>query len=197
MKKTGLYFGSFNPVHLGHLIVADYFANQTDLDEVWFVVSPHNPFKHAADLANENDRLNMLRLAIGNNPKLMASDIEFFLPKPSYTCDTLAHLSQTFPEKQFTILLGDDNQARFSQWKNFRWILENYPIRFFPRHASESADPAIDWNNLDVAVMNAPRIEISSTRIRENIRKEKSNRYQLSDSVVEYIQQHGLYRNED
>lgn len=174
--------------------MADYFAQQTELDEVWFIVSPQNPFKNAADLADEKDRIQMLRLAIGNNPKLQASDVEFFLPKPSYTCETLAHLITTHPDHTFTILLGEDNRARFSKWKNFQWILENFAIRFFPRHGSEAADAEIDWSKYDVCLVDAPRIEISSTKIRENIRSKTNNRYLLPDLVVEYIQQKGLYQ---
>ncbi len=193
MKKTGLYFGSFNPIHVGHLVIAEYFATQTELEEVWLVVSPQNPFKSSHELAPENDRLEMVRIAIENNPKLVACDMEFLMPKPSYTCETLKQLAIQFPDRQFTLLLGEDNKSNFAGWKNYSWILENFPLRFFPRHTGTSAEVTINWSAYDVETIAAPRIEVSSTQIRENFKTGRSNRYLLTESIIRYISEHHLY----
>ncbi len=193
MKKTGLYFGSFNPIHIGHLVIAEYFATQTDLEEVWFVVSPQNPFKQTSELAPENDRIEMVRVAIENNPKLKACDIEFTLPRPSYTHETLKQLILKFPDRQFFILLGEDNKTNFEGWKNYLWILENFHVRFFPRHQITNAVSSINWGDYNVKTIAAPKMEISSTQIRKNFKTGMSNRYLLSEAVIRYIREHHLY----
>ncbi len=193
MKKVGLYFGSFNPVHQGHLIIAEYFATQTNLDEVWFIVSPHNPLKESSTLASEQHRLNMIQLAIQGSDRLHVSDIEFGMDKPSYTHKTLRLLRQTFPTHSFTLLLGEDNLPTFHLWKEYAWILANYPVRVFPRLDVTHADSAMEWEKYDVQMMQAPRIEISSTQIRKQIAANQSVRFLLPESVIAYIQNHKLY----
>ncbi|MFN0033335.1 MAG: nicotinate (nicotinamide) nucleotide adenylyltransferase [Flavobacteriales bacterium] len=193
MKRVGLYFGSFNPIHNGHLIVAEYFATQTELDEVWFVVSPHNPLKDEKTLAAGTHRLTMVKLAAAANEKLHVCDIEFSMPVPSYTYDTLQALRVSFQNFTFTLLLGEDCMHDFSSWKNFESILEQYHVMFFPRHYALPPDKAIDWSLYNTAIADAPRIEISSTRIRELITKQSSVRYLLPDEVIAYILKHKLY----
>lgn len=193
MKKVGLYFGSFNPVHIGHLIIAEYFATQTDIDEVWFVVSPHNPLKESSQLAAEEHRLEMVRLAIKGSDYLQASDIEFAMEKPSYTFKTLQVLSDTFPEYSFTLIMGEDNMPTFHLWKEYEWILKNYPVKVFPRPAVSVVDSPIDWGMYDVRIVQAPQMEISATQIRKNIAAKQSNRFMLTDDVIAYIKKHKLY----
>lgn len=193
MKKIGLYFGSFNPVHIGHLIIAEYFATQTDIDEVWFVVSPHNPLKESSQLAAEEHRLEMVRLAIKGSDYLQASDIEFAMEKPSYTFKTLQVLSDTFPKYSFTLIMGEDNMPTFHLWKEYEWTLKNYPIKVFPRPAVSVVDSPIDWGMYDVQIVQAPQMEISATQIRKNITAKHSNRFMLTDDVIAYIKKHKLY----
>lgn len=192
MKKVGLLFGSFNPIHSGHLIIAEYFASQTALDEVWLVVSPHNPLKEFADLAPENHRLMMVNLAITNNPALKVCDLEFRLPRPSYTVHTLEFLRDEYPQHEFTLILGGDIPASFHRWKSYQSILSNYSIRIFPR--LHNHEPAVELDGRDLAYVSAPVIEISSTYLRELIRSEKSIRYLTTSEVIDYIGQHNLYR---
>jgi len=193
MKKVGLYFGSFNPVHTGHLIIAEYIATQTELDEVWLVVSPHNPLKESAQLAPEEHRLQMVKLSIKGSNYLQASDIEFAMEKPSYTFKTLQVLSDTFPKYSFTLIMGEDNMPTFHLWKEYEWILKNYPVKVFPRPDVVLSDSPIDWGKYDVQIIAAPRMEISSTQIRKNIAGGKSNRYLLTDEAIDYIKRHKLY----
>ncbi len=193
MKNIGLYFGSFNPIHIGHLIIAEYFATQTHLNELWFIVSPHNPLKSPLELAPESDRLKMVEIAVGDNPVLKVSDIEFHLPRPSYTCDTMRVLSKNYPQAHFTIVLGEDNKHSFHLWKEYSWLLNNYSIRFFPRHHESMEGRDIDWEKHDASIAYAPRLEISSTQIRQNFIEGKSNRYLVSESVLQYIQNKKLY----
>lgn len=192
MKKVGLYFGSFNPVHTGHLIIAEFFATRTELDEVWLVVSPQNPFKPSSELAPELHRLEMVKLAIAGNPKLHACDLEFQLEKPSFTVNTLKVLSQNFPDYDFTLLIGEDNIAAFHKWKDYEFILGNYNVRIFPR-IHNNADPENALTGRDVKMVDAPRIEISSTLIRESIRNGKSVRYLTPDVVLRYIENNRLF----
>jgi len=196
VKNVGLYFGSFNPIHIGHLIVAEHFTSHENLDEVWLVVSPLNPLKQATDLAPENHRLAMVELATANNHRLQSCDIEMNMPRPSYTCDTLKSLGETFPTFSFTLIMGEDNLASFDKWKNYQWILENFPIRIYSRHDSLSEHPIIDWKKYDFQLVEAPRVECSSTRIREQLKAAKSIRYLVHDDVINYIRHHRLYDSE-
>jgi nicotinate-nucleotide adenylyltransferase len=193
MKKVGLYFGSFNPIHTGHLIIAEYFATRTELDEVWLVVSPQNPFKINADLAPEEHRLQMVKLAIQGNPNLQVCEIEFEMEKPSFTVNTLRVLSKNFPKYSFTLLIGEDNIPAFHKWMEYEYILDNYAVRIFPRlHPNSRSE--IKLIGKDVQMVDAPLIEISSTYIRESIRTGESIRYLTADSVSNYIKKHDLFR---
>lgn len=182
--KVGLFFGSFNPVHIGHLIIAEHIANHTDVDEVWFVVSPQNPFKQKTGLLNEYDRLHLLNLAIANNPKLKASDIEFRLPKPSYTIDTLIYLQEKFPKYDFALIMGSDNLENLHKWKNADILMAQYPIYVYnrPQHTdTKNADKA------KVTFLDAPQLNISSTFVRKSIQNNKSVRYILHPKVWKEI----------
>jgi nicotinate-nucleotide adenylyltransferase len=193
VKNIGLYFGSFNPVHIGHLIIAEYFATQTDLDEVWFVISPHNPLKESTSLAPEEHRLKMVQLAVKGSPYLQASDIEFAMEKPSYTYKTLQSLTDTFPKYSFTLIMGQDNMPSFHLWKEYEWILKNFPVVVFPRPNVTMLESPIDWGMYDVQIIAAPQMEISATQIRKQIASKQSVRYMLTDDVNDYIERHKLY----
>lgn len=194
MKQVGLYFGSFNPIHFGHLNVAQHFASQQSLDEVWLVVSPHNPLKNLAQLASENHRLAMVELALKDYKNIHACNQEFSLPKPSYTANTLRALSESFPQHLFTIILGEDNMPTFHRWKEYEQILNNFSIRFFPRQNAEHAVSIIDWKKYDAQLVEAPSIEISSTEIRKLIHTKKSIHHLVPEVVIEYIRRHHLYQ---
>ncbi len=194
MKRIGLYFGSFNPIHQGHLIIAEYFATQTDLDEVWFIISPHNPLKESSGLAPEVHRLAMVQLAIKGSDYLQASDIEFAMEKPSFTFKTLQVLSDTFPKFSFTLIMGEDNMPTFHLWKEYEWILKNYPVKVFPRLDVAHNDSPVEWGKYDVEILQAPRIEISATQIRKQMATKQSVRFLLPDEVITYIKKHQLYK---
>ena len=187
--KIGLYFGSFNPIHHGHLIIANFVANNTDVDQVWFVVSPQNPFKISAALLNEYQRLHLVRLAIDGEEKLRAVDIEFYLPKPSYTVDTLAYLEEKYPKHQFSIIMGGDSFQNLPKWKNAEVIMSRYSILVYNR-------PGFDVNEIrdNIIVLNAPLLELSATEIRKTIKNGKSIRYLVPDAVKEEIERNGYYR---
>lgn len=189
--KIGLFFGSFNPVHTGHMIIANYMAYYTDLHQVWLVVSPQNPLKPAHSLANDYDRLHMVQLAIMDNPRLRASNIEFSLPKPSYTIDTLTYLKEKHPEHEFVLIMGGDNLATLNKWKNFEKILEHYRIYLYKR-------PSIDLGPLashpHVKIFEVPLINISATYIRENIHNGLSVQYLIPDAVFEYLRGSSMYK---
>lgn len=189
--KVGLFFGSFNPVHHGHLIIANHIAMGGQVDEVWFVLSPQNPFKKAGSLLNENHRFHLLQLAIEGEKKLRASNIEFRLPRPSYTVDTLAYLKEKHPSHQFSIIIGSDSFQNIDKWKNANVILENYPIIIYNR-------PGFGVNKAlssSITVTEAPLLEISSTHIRYMIRSGKSIRYLVPDIVMEEIEKNLYYRS--
>jgi len=189
--KIGLFFGSFNPVHIGHLIIANYMATQTDLDRVWLVVSPQNPHKPKKTLARDHDRLHLVRLGIGDNPRLEASNIEFSLPQPSYTVDTLAVLREKHPEREFALIMGGDNLATFHTWKNPDQILAHHDIYVYQRPGTELGPLAAHQR---VRTCQAPMLDISATYIRECIRAGKSVRYLVPEAVWEYLDGSRMYR---
>jgi nicotinate-nucleotide adenylyltransferase len=183
--KIGLLFGSFNPVHYGHLLIAEYFVSQTDIDNIWFVVSPKNPLKSEKDLMDENHRLNMVKLAIRDNKNFDAIDIEFQMPRPSYTIDTLTKLSLLYPSDELIILIGTDSLVDFHKWKDFKIILNNYKIYVYPR---KDYKPEKSFNNYpNLKYFNAPEVDISSTDIRKNLSKSFSLRYLTPDVVINYL----------
>jgi len=190
MNKTGLFFGSFNPVHIGHLAIANYMVEYTDLDDLWFIISPHNPFKKKASLLKDYHRYRLLELGIGNSPIFRISDIEFKLPQPSYTIDTLTYLSEQHPNKNFTLILGTDSLSSFKKWKNYESILNNYELIIYPREGDNNND-ILQLNN--VTIVNAPKMEISSSFIRKAIRDGKDIRHFLPDKVYKYIMEMHFY----
>ncbi|MEO6132893.1 MAG: nicotinate (nicotinamide) nucleotide adenylyltransferase [Saprospiraceae bacterium] len=191
-KRIGLFFGSFNPIHTGHLIIAEYMAGLPDLDQVWFVVSPHNPLKNRATLANDFDRLHMVTLAIDDNTKLRASNIEFSLAKPSYTIDTMAYLQEKYPTHTFSLIMGSDNLDSIQKWKNYEILLSRYPIHIYRRTGSapETKLPAA----ADIRFHEVPMLDISSTYIRKRISEGLSIRYMVPDSVYQFLDGSRLYR---
>ena len=190
--RIGLFFGSFNPIHIGHLVIADVMADQTDLNEVWFVVSPQNPFKSSKSLLHEFDRLKMIELAVADNFKFKATDVEFNMPKPSYTSDTLAYLADKHPEHGFVLIIGEDNLVHFHKWKNHEAILENYGLYVYPR-------PQVDKSKIKVAhdnikYVDSPMLDISATFIRTAIQNEHSVQYLLPQTVSDYIRYKKFYQ---
>ncbi len=192
MKRTGLFFGSFNPVHTGHMIIANFMATRTDLDEVWLVVSPHNPLKPKRTLAKDYDRLHLVRLAIGDNPRLRASDVEFGLPKPSYTVDTLAYLREKYTDRAFCLIMGGDNLATLHKWKNYEVLLRDYPIYVYAR-------PGFTWAPAEAGAEvrlfeDVPLMHISATYIRECLSQGLSVEYLVPDAVYRYLMANPVYR---
>ena len=188
--KIGLYFGSFNPVHVGHLIIANHILNETPVEKVWFIISPQNPFKSEANLLNEYHRLHLVRIATEDDTRIRASDIEFNLPKPSYTSTTLAYLSEKYPDDEFSIIMGSDSFQNIHKWKNPETILGHYQIYIYRRPGFE-----VDLQQLPmVQLLEAPLLQISATHIREYIRKKKSVRYMIPDKVLEEIEKGGYYK---
>ncbi len=190
--KIGLFFGSFNPIHTGHLIIANLMVESADLDKVWFVVSPQNPFKSGKGLLHEFDRYDMVRAAVYDNYKLEVSDIEFHLPKPSYTIHTLVHLSERHPEKKFSVIMGEDNLGSFTKWKNHEVILRDYGLYVYPRPSTTDSSLRAHPN---VRIVDAPLLDISATFIRNCIRQGRSIRYLVPDPVEEMIRTRGFYLN--
>jgi len=182
--KIGLFFGSFNPIHIGHLIVANVMATTTDLEQVWFVVSPQNPFKKNNSLLHEFDRLAMVEKSIADNGKFKVMDIEFSMPKPSFTIDTLIRIQEKYPQHEFKLIIGSDNLAQFPNWKNHDKILEYFGLYVYPRPNSVKSDLE---NHLNVKLVNAPSLDISATFIRECLKNRKSIKYMVSETVEEYI----------
>lgn len=189
--KTGLFFGSFNPVHNGHMVIANYFAEFSDLNQVWFVVSPHNPLKPAGSLLNDFQRLQLVELAIGDYRKMKASKIEFGLPKPSYTINTLTHLQEKYPQHEFVLIMGSDNLHTFHKWKNYEQILEYYSIYIYPRPGFDGGDFK---SHPKVKFIEAPLMEISSTFIRNAIKSKKDVRFMMPEKVADYIDEMNFYR---
>lgn len=188
--KIGLYFGSFNPIHIGHCIIANHFVQNTDLDKIWLVVSPQNPFKESGSLLNEYHRLHLAKLATEDESNLKASDIEFHLPRPSYTIDTLTYLKEKYPEHEFSIILGSDGLQNFHKWKNAAVLAKEYRFLVYKRPGFE----IINTLNAKIEIAEAPLLEISSTHIREMIKQGKSIRYLVPDKVREEIDLYHYYR---
>lgn len=187
----GLYFGSFNPIHIGHLIVANHVIENSAVDKIWFVVSPHNPLKDSHSLLNEYDRLHLVELAIQDNNKFRASNIEFHLPKPSYTIDTLTNLSERFPLERFTVVMGSDSFQNLHRWKNYEQLLQRYSIIVYNRSGFEVKETY----GADVQILEAPLLEISSTYIRKQVKENKSIRYAVPDAVWKYIEENRYYKS--
>ncbi len=188
--KIGLFFGSFNPVHIGHMAIANYMAEFTDLNQVWFIVSPHNPLKKKSSLLADHHRLQLVRLAIGDCNKYKASNIEFKLPQPSYTVVTLAHLKEKYPQHQFVLILGSDNLESFPKWKNFEHILSEYELYIYPR---PEADGGVLKNHPKVKWTKAPYMDVSSTFIREGLKEKKDIRFFIPFAAYEYLREMHFY----
>ncbi len=190
-QKIGLYFGSFNPIHIGHLIIANVMAENADLNKVWFVVSPQNPFKPSQGLLHEFDRYDMVKAAIGDHYKLEVSDVEFHLPRPSYTIHTLAHLTEKHPGKEFKVILGEDNLENFVKWKNHEQILEHHGLYVYPRPHVTSSELK---RHANVKMIEAPLLDISATYIRNCIKNNKSIRYLVPEAVEQMIRTKNFYK---
>ncbi len=188
--KIGLFFGSFNPIHIGHLIIANTIADSEEVSQVWLVVSPQNPFKKNNTLLHEFDRYDMVRLAIADNEKLNLTDIEFHLPKPSYTIDTLTYLQEKYPQHEFKIIIGEDNLKGFEKWKNYTKILEYYEVLVYPRPDATKTPFHI---HPKVKFVQAPLIDLSATYIREKIRNRQSIKYLVHEDVETVIRVKGFY----
>ena len=188
--KIGLFFGSFNPVHVGHMVIANYMLEFTGLDRVWFIVSPHNPLKEKELLLPEKHRLQMVNKAIGNNKKMKASDVEFSLPQPSYTINTLAHLKRKYPGHEFVLIIGSDNLTTFKKWKNYKEILKDHSLYVYPRLENKGGVLA---KHPHVKMIDAPVIDISSTFIRNAIKNKKDVRYLMPEAVSRYVKRMGFY----
>lgn len=188
--KIGLFFGSFNPVHSGHLMIANYLVEHTHLEELWMVVTPHNPHKNRATLADDFDRLSLVEIATRQQPQIKACDIEFLLPKPSYTIDTLVYLQEKHPEHEFVLIIGGDNLASFPKWKNYEIILRDFELLVYKRPDYELGELQ---NHPKVTLVDAPMMQISSSFIRQLIREKKSIAYWVPAAVQEEIERSGLY----
>ncbi|MGY6561992.1 MAG: nicotinate (nicotinamide) nucleotide adenylyltransferase [Luteibaculaceae bacterium] len=195
--KIGLFFGTFNPIHLGHLALASFICDTLELGQVWFIVSPQNPFKKNDTLLDERQRLHLVNLAIEDNPKFRASDIEFNLPKPSYTAHTLTYLKEQFPDKEFHLIIGQDNLRTFHKWFNYKAILENYKIVCYPR-IQQSEKEIIDSSEFEkhpnVTLVKAPVLNISASFIRKCISENIDVKYFLPPKVERYIDESGFYK---
>ena len=187
--KIGLYFGSFNPIHIGHLIIANFVADNTDIKQVWFVVSPQNPLKKSSSLLNEYDRLYLVQIAIEGNSKFRHSDIEFKLPRPSYTIDTLTYLQEKYSSYEFIIIIGSDSLKNITKWKGSQVLLENFSFCVYKRPGFE-----VEGTRANIHLLKAPLLEISSTHIRNSIQTGKSIRYLVPDNVLEEIERNGYYK---
>jgi len=190
--KIGLYFGSFNPIHIGHMIIANFIVEHTDVEKLWLVVTPHNPHKNKKSLAGNYDRLHLVNLAIEGNHKLKASDIEFNLPQPSYTIDTMTHLAERYPQHEFALVMGGDNLASLPKWKNYEKLINNYKIYVYKRPTHELTELA---DHPNISLCDAPMMDISSSYIRKLIREKKSIKYLVPDSVHDYLEGVTIYNN--
>ena len=193
MNKVGLYFGTFNPIHVGHLIIANYMVENSDLDEIWMVVTPHNPFKKKSSLLGNHHRYELVYKATEKYPKIKASDIEFKLPQPNYTAHTLAHISDKYKNKEFCLIMGEDNLKSFHKWKNFETILEHHQLYVYPRVSEELLETSLDQHP-KIHKVEAPIIQISSTMIRKGIKEGKNIQPMLTKEVWNYIDEMNFYR---
>jgi len=191
--NIGLYFGSFNPIHIGHLIIANHVLNETPIKKIWFIVSPQNPFKESKTLLNEFDRLHLVRLATQEDNRIKCSDIEFNLPKPSYTSNTLTFLAEKYPEHQFSLIMGSDSYQNLDKWKNYETIINNYPVYVYQREGHEIKKTF----DKEAVILNAPIIQISASQIREHIKSAKSIRYLVPEIVREEIESRKFYKQKD
>ena len=198
MKKIGLFFGSFNPIHIGHLILANYILEHSDMQELWFVVSPQNPFKDKKSLLKDHNRLDMVQLAIKNYPKMRASNVEFSLPTPSYTIDTLTYLQEKHPDYSFSLIMGEDNLKSLHKWKNYELLLKNHQIIVYPRISGEDISTPLNVTELknheNIHQIDAPIIELSATEIRNMIKEGKNTRPMLPPEVFEYLDGSSFYK---
>jgi nicotinate-nucleotide adenylyltransferase len=196
MARIGLYFGSFNPIHIGHLAIAGYMTEFAGLNQVWFIVSPHNPLKKKETLLDDYQRLYMTQLAIGDSDKLKASDIEFKLPVPSYTIDTLAYLKEKHSQNEFCLVMGEDNLLTLHKWKNAEELVKNYSIYVYPRPGlKKSTSLLLDQllSKADIHRINAPMMDISGTFIRDGIKHGKDMSYFLPPAVWKYVKEMHFY----
>jgi nicotinate-nucleotide adenylyltransferase len=198
--KIGLYFGTYNPIHVGHLIIANHMANDSDLDQVWLVVSPQNPLKNKSTLLADYHRLALVKIATEDNPLLKASNIEFDLPKPSYTIDTLTYLKEKHPEHEFAIIMGEDNLRTLHKWKNYEQLLKNHAIFVYPRaltYQEQLEIPAKKGIPLkekhNITITEAPVMNISASFIRKAIKEKRDIRYLLTDPVYKYLSEMHFY----
>lgn len=188
--KVGLYFGSFNPIHTAHLIIANHVLNETDIEKIWFVVSPQNPFKAESKLLHGYHRLHLLKLATQDDNRIKVSDIEFSLSKPSYTINTLIYLEEKYPQHKFSIIIGSDSFQNLNKWKNYEAIVKNFSIYVYKRAGFDVTDTF----NADLQIVDAPLLQLSATQIRSLIKEGKSIRYMVPDKVLEEIERGGYYK---
>ncbi len=194
MKKTGLFFGTFNPIHIGHLVIANHFAEFTDLEEVWFVVTPKSPFKAKQTLLENHHRYQMVYEAVREYPRLKVSDVEFGMPEPNYTIDTLNHLSERYgKEREFALIMGEDNLKGFHKWKNHEAILQYYPLYVYPRISDQKVPESLK-SHPHIKRVDAPVMEISATFIREQHKAGKNIRPLLPEAVWKYMDEMNFYR---
>nr|WP_321227445.1 nicotinate (nicotinamide) nucleotide adenylyltransferase [uncultured Psychroserpens sp.] len=191
--KIGLYFGTFNPIHVGHLTIANHLAEYSDLDKIWFVVTPHSPFKKKSSLLDNRQRFEMVYRATEDYEKLEPSDIEFDLPQPNYTINTLTYLQEKYPQHEFSLIMGEDNLKSFHKWKNYELILENHDIYVYPRISEGKVETQFD-NHHKIHKVSAPIMELSSTFIRKSIKDGKNVRPMLPEHVWEYLDEMNFYR---
>lgn len=194
MKKIGLFFGSFNPIHIGHMILANYILENSNMDELWFVVSPQNPFKEKKSLLKDHSRLDMVQLAVKNYPKMRASNVEFSLPQPSYTIDTLTYLQEKYPDFSFALIMGEDNLESLGKWKNSETLIKNHQIIVYPRIFDGEKKDSEYLQHENIHLIKAPIIELSATEIRTMIREGKNVRPMLPPEVFEYLDGSSFYK---
>ncbi len=191
--KVGLFFGTFNPIHVGHLTIANHLAENSDLDQVWFVVTPHSPFKKKNSLLDDNQRLEMVYRATKDYSKLKPSDIEFNLPQPNYTINTLVHLEEKFPDHEFALIMGEDNLKSFHKWKNYQMIIEAHHVYVYPRLSEGKVETQFD-KHPKIHHVDSPIMELSSTFIRKSIKERKNVRPMLPENVWEYLDEMNFYK---
>ena len=192
-KKIGLFFGSFNPIHIGHLVIANHLVEYSDLDQVWFVITPHSPFKKKSSLLADHHRYQMVDRAVETYPNLRASDIEFKLPQPNYTINTMVYLQEKYPEHEFALIMGEDNLKSFHKWKNYDVLIDEHDLYVYPRISSGNIETEFH-NHPKVKHIEAPIMEISSTAIRKSIKEGKQVRPLLPEPVWAYLDEMNFYK---